>query len=35
MRFKGIKDLIFFGFNMKYYVKLLEEVMKFYFVNIL
>lgn len=34
MRFKGIKDLIFFSFNLKSYVKLLEEVMKFYFVNI-
>lgn len=35
MRFKGIKDLIFSSSNMKHHVKLLEEVTKFYLVNIL
>lgn len=35
MRFKGIKDLIFSSSNLKRHVKLLEEVTKFYLVNIL
>lgn len=34
MRFKGIKDLIFSSSNLKRHVKLLEEVTKFYLVNI-
>lgn len=34
MRFKGIKVLIFSSSNLKRHVKLLEEVTKFYLVNI-
>lgn len=34
IRFKGIKDLIFSSSNLKRHVKLLEEVTKYYVVNI-